>query len=137
MPNTNLSDGVIKLNEQIVSLKDNAASPANTNYILVKGSLKAGVDAVESQGQNGEYRGVGLSLQARKGSMTLKFTAANSKPPQPLQFFSLVDDAGATVKCILEEVVESFGVREESTVECAIRVAVGTVSATLPSLTAV
>lgn len=135
MANTNLTDGVIKLNEQLVALLNNAGTPVSTNYILVKGSLKAGVDETESQGQFGEYRGVGLSLQAKKGTMTLKYTTAAGKPPQPLQFFSVVDDAGATIKCICQEVGESFGVREESMVECAIRVAVGTITATLPSLT--
>lgn len=135
MPNTNLTDGPIKLVEQLVSLLNNAGTPAATNYILKKGSLKAGVDVVKSDDQNGAQRARALALQGREGSMSLQFVAATDKAPQPLQYFSALDASGNTVKLILGEVGESFGTREEAMIECSIFVPFATVSATLPSLT--
>jgi hypothetical protein len=132
--NTNLTDGVLKLNEQLISLLN--VSAVSTSYILKKASLKAGVDEIKSQDQNGAFRGRALALQDTEGTMTLQYTTAASKSPQPLQFFSAVDNNANTIKLILKDVGESFGAREESTVECGVCLAVGAVTATLPSLTA-
>ena len=134
--NTNVTDGPLKLNEQTVSLLNNAASPVATTYILKKGSLKSGVDKVKSLDQNGAFRSRALALQDTEGSMTLQFVLNADKPPQPLQFFTVVDSAGVTRNLILEGVGENFGTREEVILECEICLMVGTkVAATYPSLT--
>ena len=135
MANTNITDGAIKLNEQTVSLLNNAASPVATTYIVKKGSLKSGVDKVKSQDQNGAFRGRALALQDTEGSLTLQFVNNSDKPPQPLQFFSVVDSAGVTRSLILEGVGENFGTREEVMLECEVCLMVGTKVATYPSLT--
>lgn len=136
MSNTNLTDGPLKLVEQLVSLLDvTPTTPVSTTYILKKGSLKTGVDEIKSKDQHGAFRSRALSLDDTAGSMTLQFVAATDKLPQPLQYFSAVDASGTTLKLILKEVGQAFGTKEESMVECGICVAVGTVTATLPSLT--
>lgn len=134
MPNTSLTDGVIKLNEQLITLLN--VSTVSVSYILKKASLKAGVDEVKSQNQNGVFRGRALALQDTEGTMTLQYVAAADKTPQPLQYFAAVDNNGNTIKLVLKGVGETFGVREEAAVECDVALAAATVTAGLPSLTA-
>lgn len=136
MPNSSLRDGSLKLVEQLVSLLDIAGTPVATNYILKKGSLATEVKEIDSEDQNGAHRGSAFAKGKTSGSMTLQFVGNSDKMPQPLQYFSATDASGAAVKLILKKVGQSFGAFEEAMVECDIQLAVGTITATLPSLTA-
>jgi hypothetical protein len=135
--NTHLNDGTLRLVEQQISLLDTAGTPVSTAYILKTGSLKREVKSADSEDEFGAHRGSMFALGKRAGSITLQFIGASDLLPQPLQYFSVKDSTGATVKCILLAVGDKFGAFEEAMVDCECQVCASqsAITATLPSLT--
>lgn len=131
--NTHISDGSIRLVEQLVSLLD--TSGVSTTYILKTGGLKSSVKTVKSEDQHGAYQGMGAALGDRSGQMTLQFVNSGDLEPTPLQYFSALDASGVAKKLILLDVGDKFGALEDATIECTVIACINptAITATLPS----
>jgi len=115
-PAKTFNDGGIKFNRQTVSLKDTDGT--QTDYVLKKGNLKAGVKKVTSDNQNGvEYKQAGMA-KIPEGKFSLQYINPTDKVPAQMQYFTAQDSGGNTRNLVLWEVDDQFGAGEEAVIEC-------------------
>lgn len=108
------NNGGIKFVRQVVSIA--ASDDQATNYIVKKGSLKAGSKRVVEEDENGVENKQAFMKQIRSGSLTLQFTSEDSKPPKQFAEATIKATDGANITVIISEVDEDFGSDTPATV---------------------